>query len=106
MTVSAVTSRRRQRVAATRASRLAPGHGLVVLTGLAGAGKTEFLHELRDAGEQVLDLEGLAVHRGSAFGGIGLGAQPTHAAFERAVRRELAGTDPARRLWVEDEGPF
>jgi tRNA 2-selenouridine synthase len=106
MTVSADTSRRRQRVAASRAARLAPARGLLVLSGLAGAGKTELLDALRADGEQVLDLERLAVHRGSGFGGIGLGAQPSHAAFVGAVRRELAGADPGRRLWVEDEGPF
>jgi len=99
-------SRRRHRVVASRASRLAPPDGLVVLTGLAGVGKTELLGELTSAGEQVLDLERLASHRGSAFGAIGLGPQPSHAAFERAVRGELAAADPARRLWVEDEGPF
>jgi tRNA 2-selenouridine synthase len=99
-------SRRRHRVVASGASRLAPPDGLVVLAGLAGVGKTELLGELASAGEQVLDLERLASHRGSAFGAIGLGPQPSHAAFERAVRGELAAADPARRLWVEDEGPF
>ena len=90
----------------SRAVRLAPAGGMVVLAGLAGAGKTELLHELAAAGEQVLDLERLAVHRGSAFGGVGLGPQPSHAAFVRTVRAELAAADPARRLWIEDEGPF
>jgi len=77
-----------------------------VVAGLTGAGKTELLSELASAGEQVLDLERLAVHRGSAFGAIGLGTQPSRAVFDRTVRSELAAADPARRLWVEDEGPF
>jgi tRNA 2-selenouridine synthase len=54
----------------------------------------------------VLDLEALASHRGSAFGGIGLPPQPSPAAFSRAVRASLAAADPDRVLWLEDEGPF
>src|SRR5439155_22654024 len=78
----------------------------VVVSGLAGAGKTEFLAGLRRDGEQVLDLEALARHRGSAFGAIGLGPQPSHAAFARAVSDRVAAAHPRRVLWVEDEGPF
>jgi tRNA 2-selenouridine synthase len=54
----------------------------------------------------VLDLEALASHRGSAFGGIGLPPQPSHAQFQEAVRAGLEDADPDRVLWVEDEGPF
>ena len=86
--------------------RVAPASGLVVVAGLVGVGKTELLRELAAMGEQVLDLEGLASHRGSAFGGIGLPPQPTRRAFATAVRRELSAADPTRVLWVEDEGPF
>lgn len=76
------------------------------MAGLAGAGKTELLAALERAGDQVLDLEGLARHRGSAFGGIGLGPQPSHAEFARQVEKRVAAADPDRPLWVEDEGPF
>jgi len=79
---------------------------MVVVTGLAGVGKTELLRELAAGGEQVLDLEALASHRGSAFGGLGLPPQPSPRAFAATVRRSLKATDPARVLWVEDEGPF
>jgi tRNA 2-selenouridine synthase len=58
---------------------------LVVLRGLTGSGKTDVLHELRPLGVQVLDLEGLAGHRGSAFGGLGLPPQPTHHEFQRRL---------------------
>jgi tRNA 2-selenouridine synthase len=85
---------------------LAPERGVVVVAGFTGCGKTELLHALARDGEQVLDLEALASHRGSAFGGVGLPAQPTHREFERAVRRAVAAADPQRVLWVEDEGPF
>jgi len=77
------------------------------VAGLAGAGKTELLADLRRDGEQVLDLEALACHRGSAFGAIGLpGVQPGHEEFARAVARRVDAADPQRVLWVEDEGPF
>ncbi len=45
---------------------------IVVLHGMTGVGKTSVLHMLAERGEHVLDLEGLAGHRGSVFGGIGL----------------------------------
>jgi tRNA 2-selenouridine synthase len=54
----------------------------IVLYGLTGAGKTEILKILEGAGCCVLDLEGLANHRGSVFGGMGLGLQPTQKNFE------------------------
>lgn len=57
----------------------------VILDGLTGVGKTEILQALSGLGVAVLDLEGLANHRGSAFGGIGLGAQPTQKNFEAAL---------------------
>lgn len=77
-----------------------------MLAGLAGAGKTATLHALAAAGEQVLDLESLARHRGSAFGGLGMERQPSHRTFVHTVRTALAAADPVRPLWVEDEGPF
>jgi tRNA 2-selenouridine synthase len=79
---------------------------IVVLAGLAGSGKTELLRHLAARGEQVLDLEALASHRGSAFGGIGMPPQPSHVEFLSAVRARLHLADPRRALWVEDEGPF
>lgn len=79
---------------------------IAVLAGLAGSGKTELLRHLGARGEQVLDLETLASHRGSAFGGIGLPPQPSHAEFVQAVTERLRAADPRRVLWVEDEGPF
>ncbi|BCA80707.1 tRNA 2-selenouridine(34) synthase MnmH [Desulfuromonas sp. AOP6] len=55
---------------------------LLVLRGLTGVGKTRILHRLRGEGYPVLDLEGLANHRGSAFGALGLGEQPSQKTFE------------------------
>lgn len=76
---------------------------LVVLGGLTGAGKTEILHALAATGEQILDLEGLANHRGSAFGSIGMPIQPSNEHFENEIARSWTQFDPARRLWIEDE---
>jgi tRNA 2-selenouridine synthase len=79
---------------------------LLVLSGKTGAGKTEVLHALRERGEAVVDLEALASHRGSAFGGIGLASQPTQEAFENALAWELSAHADASRLWIENESRF
>lgn len=76
---------------------------VVVLGGMTGSGKTDVLHALAEHGEQVVDLEGLANHKGSAFGSIGLGMQPTQQQFENELAIALWNTDRERRLWVEDE---
>ena len=55
---------------------------MIVLRGLTGVGKTTLLHRLADAGWPTLDLEGLANHRGSAFGSLGLQPQPSQKMFE------------------------
>ena len=78
-------------------------HPLLVLSGLTGAGKTRQLHRLAEAGEQVIDLEKLANHRGSAFGGIDQGAQPTTEQFENELAMQLSRIDLEQRIWIEDE---
>lgn len=77
---------------------------LQVVSGLTGAGKTRVLKMLESAGEQVLDLEGLANHRGSAFGGIGQANQPTTEQFSNLVFAKLDSFEPEKPIWVEDEG--
>jgi tRNA 2-selenouridine synthase len=77
---------------------------LNILGGYTGAGKTEVLHELKKKGEKVVDLEDLAGHKGSAFGGIGL-QQPMPEMFENKLALALhaltiQGEDP---IWVENE---
>ncbi len=76
---------------------------LLVLGGMTGSGKTELLQLLRERGEQVLDLEGMARHRGSAFGAMDDGGQPTVEQFENETCAALNSLDPGRRVWVEDE---
>jgi tRNA 2-selenouridine synthase len=94
---------------------------VAVLGGRTGSGKTEILHRLRDAGQAVVDLEGLACHRGSAFGAIGQEPQPTNEMYEnrcalawwtqsaRALHCHDCFVDGVRkysgRVWMEHEGP-
>jgi tRNA 2-selenouridine synthase len=77
---------------------------LVVLDGPTGSGKTDILHALRDAGEQILDLEGLANHKGSAFGNIGMPKQPSSQQFQNDLHNELGKLDLEKRIWIEREG--
>jgi tRNA 2-selenouridine synthase len=74
-----------------------------VLCGRTGSGKTRLLQALAEQGAQVLDLEGLAVHRGSVLGGVPGVAQPSQKAFESALWERLRRFDPARPVFVESE---
>ena len=76
---------------------------LHVLGGYTGSGKTEILHCLAEEGQQVIDLEGLANHRGSAFGGIDLPPQPTMEQFENNLFTSMFGLDHQKPIWLEDE---
>lgn len=76
----------------------------VVVSGWTGSGKTEVLDELSGLGQQVVDLERLAHHRGSAFGSIGQPDQPTTEQFENLLFEKLSQCDPAKTIWIEDEG--
>lgn len=74
---------------------------VVVLDGNTGSAKTEILNLLPQFGVQVIDLEGLARHRGSLFGAVGV--QPSQKAFEGALAMALARLDPTRPVVVEAE---
>lgn len=74
-----------------------------VLGGYTGTGKTELLRHLRALGEQVIDLEALANHKGSSFGALGEQPQPTTEHFENLLWNELRQVDRSRTLWLEDE---
>lgn len=76
---------------------------LKVLGGRTGSGKTDILHELEKKGEQVVDLEGIARHKGSAFGSLGEEEQPSTEQFENLLCQKLLSLDPARDIWIEDE---
>jgi len=78
-------------------------HRLVLIDGGTGTGKTEVLARLADRGVQVVDLEGLAVHRGSLFGALAGQPQPSQKLFESRLLEILDGLDPARPVVVEAE---
>lgn len=82
---------------------MAGRYNLRIVSGATGSGKTEILHHLADLGEQVLDLEGLANHRGSAFGGLGMPPQPGTEHFENLIHHTISQFNPDRVIWVEDE---
>lgn len=76
---------------------------LHILGGYTGTGKTQLLKHLEAHGQQVLDLEGLANHKGSSYGGIGTGQQPSTEHFENLIWDRLRHLDQERPTWVEDE---
>ena len=74
-----------------------------VICGRTGSGKTRLLHALAEAGAQVLDLEGLAVHRGSMLGSVPGQPQPSQKHFDSLVWQALKGFDTGREVFVESE---
>lgn len=79
-----------------------------VIGGYTGSGKTQVLHELNQQGQEIIDLEELARHRGSAFGAMEGEPAPTQEMFENLLAEELdkhkqhGETEPAP-VWLEDE---
>ena len=90
-----------------------------ILGGFTGSGKTELLKSLQEKGEKVIDLEGLANHKGSAFGSIGMPPQPGQEMFENLLATKLLEIRSQRSetrsvptggfiphtfgIWLEDE---
>ena len=75
----------------------------VLLDGHTGSAKTEMLGRLAARGLQVLDLEGLAAHRGSLFGALAGRSQPSQKMFESRLLAALDALDPARPVIAEAE---
>ena len=76
---------------------------LHILGGYTGSGKTFILDELKLMGQQVVDLEGLAHHKGSAFGSLGETAQPSSQHFENELFEYWRHLDINLPVWLEDE---
>jgi tRNA 2-selenouridine synthase len=76
---------------------------LLIIGGCTGSGKSEILRSLRDRGEQIIDLESLANHKGSVFGGLMMSPQPTTEQFQNDLFEQLMKLDASRRIWIEDE---
>ncbi len=75
---------------------------LLVLGGYTGSGKTDIL-KFMSGKSQVVDLEGLANHKGSAFGFIGEEKQPSTEHFENMLGEAFFNMDMSKDIWVEDE---
>lgn len=76
---------------------------IIILSGQTGSGKTEILRVLQQKGEQVLDLEYFAHHKGSAFGAIGETDQPNSEQFENDLAEVWQQFDLQQPIWIEDE---
>ena len=74
-----------------------------VLGGKTGSAKTLILNTLLKNGEQIIDLEKLAAHKGSAFGSLGEKKQPTQEQFENELAICLETLDNSKKTWLEDE---
>jgi len=79
-------------------------YDIKILGGYTGSGKTHILHEIQKNGLQVIDLEGLAHHKGSTFGNIGMPEQPSQEMFENLLALQLYNASKTNRtIWIEDE---
>lgn len=76
---------------------------IFILGGMTGSGKTDILHALAELGEPVLDLEGLAHHRGSSYGGLTQPPQPSTEQFENEVALQWHAFSGDRPIWIEGE---
>jgi tRNA 2-selenouridine synthase len=74
-----------------------------ILGGMTGSNKTDILLEMQKMGQQFIDLEALAHHRGSSYGQIGLEPQPTNEQFENNLAKEWLALDQDKIVWFEDE---
>jgi len=76
---------------------------LMVLSGPTGTDKTGILASLAARGEQMIDLEAIARHKGSSFGSIGQGLQPENEQFQNEVFEAFLKLEEQRLIWIEDE---
>ncbi|MCE2675275.1 MAG: tRNA 2-selenouridine(34) synthase MnmH [Sediminibacterium sp.] len=79
-------------------------YSLKVVGGYTGSGKTEILHALQEKNYAVIDLEGIAHHKGSAYGAIGQLPQPSQEMFENLLAEKLLEVNKKQKsIWIEDE---
>lgn len=76
---------------------------ILILGGKTGSAKTDTLKELAALNQQVIDLERMANHKGSAFGGLGDSYRPSQEQFENDLFMAFSESNPARPVWLEDE---
>lgn len=75
----------------------------IILGGLTGSGKTEILRRMKEMGNKVIDLEGIACHKGSAFGSLGMPPQPSSEHFANLLFTEFEKAGSNSPVWLEDE---
>lgn len=92
-----------RRAVVERLESLPGAYSYRVLCGPTGSAKTRCLNAIGELGEQTLDLEGLACHKGSVLGVLPGTPQPSQKWFETCLLRRLAAFDPARPVYVEAE---
>lgn len=83
--------------------QLCNGWDYRIIGGLTGSGKTDTINHLAQMGEQVVDLESLASHKGSVFGHMGQPEQPHNEEFENNLWELIRNFDPSRPIFLEDE---
>jgi len=76
---------------------------MIIVGGFTGSGKTDFLKALEKRKYQIIDLEGIAHHKGSAFGHIGEQKQPSTEQFENNLFEHLLSLDFNQTIYLEDE---
>ena len=76
---------------------------IIIIGGKTGTGKTRLLSLLDKYNYQTIDLEGLARHRGSTFGGLGMKEQPSNEKFENKIGEKLYSFKRANNIFVEAE---
>lgn len=76
---------------------------MIIIGGKTGAGKTEMLYHLQRVGQFIIDLEKLAHHKGSAFGSLGMPAQPSSEHFENLLALQWHRAPFSQFTWIENE---
>ena len=87
-------------------ARFLEDYNFKIIGGYTGSGKTLVLQELRRKGYNTIDIEGIAVHKGSAFGGLDKLPQPSAEMFENILAiqlYQLTQKEQSAEIWVEDE---
>lgn len=76
---------------------------IILVGGMTGSGKTELLNRIATLGQQTIDLEAMAHHKGSSFGHLGQADQPSTEQFENNLFHAWDSMDNSRMLWLEHE---
>jgi tRNA 2-selenouridine synthase len=92
-----------RRIVINQLDEAAKNFSFQVICGMTGSGKTRVLQELRKLGAQILDLEALAIHRGSVLGNEPNIEQPSQKGFETNLWNAFNSLDPSKIIYVESE---